>query len=485
MKKIIILIAFIGLSLNLTSCGKQIANKSSRELSVANLQLNNRQFEEAISTLENAISKSPTNEELQIKLAHAYAGAGGFESVSFAVLIKDIVQIKADNEVRSILNAIREKLEKVPTLTNVQRARLDQAISLYSQLGLDPYKTSKENNFKWASLHTYRLVITLKDVSTLLSDVYNSSEMYTKNELQSILIKKFDLIAKDFYKSYTLYKNSFTKLQKIAQKFDQLIQGTLGSKEFKLKLDSKAKTYESFIKDLIANNKEIVTRAIVQINEKLNILDFDSSVQRIFKDFKENKEDVRKRAVRLELLAKLFIENVILKNETKHNELKDIFTQDLQKEAELALKMALVESSVNPIRDFIQSKNTEIATIVEAFNILSSEYKKSNIATIADPDVRALVDYINKEEVKLLVKNFQRTGYEIGAIEKAAADEILLNTEETSNRLKEQFSQDSEELNDEISPYATDLEDALESNDDEMNENASRIIRETRDFVEQ
>jgi hypothetical protein len=572
MKRLIISLFTIGLiTTSFVSCGKKTKDQQIQEVSIANSYLNSKEYEKAIEVLELAIEKYPEKQEIKVILAHAYAGAGGFEAIVFGRLTEDLAETQLEGSVNEILSNIEDALSKVPHLSAKQKTRLDQAISLYTGLGFDPYSTTGENNFKWGVLHTYRLLVTVKESVNFLREIVENKRHYSEDEIQEFFITKADLFAQDFYKSYQLFKNSFDKIKTIASKIESLIENTVEDDEFKLKIESKATNYRQFVKDVIRDNDEIISAAIANISNKIDLLNIEESIRRIshlIKEgedrvisetknitsessrlisdeieavnanesikqivlgFEENKEDVDARLERLEILVKLFLENVVLKYPQENEALKRIFNEELVNDAESALELAIHETSLEPIKIFIESRESNIKTIVDAWEILSSEYDKSQISDIADPDVRALLSYIDTEEAKRLEERAEKAAKEIKNITDNSVDEIRNvnsdtleevseaiedeinttedavnttvdeieniievivdelenNNQEVEDELNLMLRKDAEELKAEVRPYTEDIEEALEAQDKEMEEKAQDIINHTIEYIEQ
>ncbi|GEM_PF-5746281 len=528
MKRLILTLLTIGLvTTTLVSCGKNAKDQQVQEMSVANSYLNAKEYEKAIEILEPAIAKYPERKEIKVKLAHAYAGAGGFEAIKFGRLIKELEKTKLQGKVEELLAKIEDALSKVPQLSDRQKTRLDQSISLYTDLGFDPYSTSGENNFKWGVLHTYRLLVTVKESVTFIREIVEDRTRYTEDEIQKFIIAKGDLFAKDFYKSYQLFKNSFDKLKAITSKVENLIKNTVESDEFKLKIESKAKNYRQFVKDIIRDNKEIISAAIAKISDKVDLLNLEASIKRvsnliegevdavdakksvntIVKGFKDNKKDVDERLERLEILARLFLDNIVLKYPQENEELERIFDEDLRNEAESAIDLAMQEKNFRPIKDFLESKESSIKTIVNAWKILSSEYESSQIQNIAEPDVKALLSYIDREEVERLKERAEKAAKEIEEITEDGfediqeevnstasdikeviedtAEELKVNNQGRDENLNDMLRKDAEELEADVKPYTDEVEEALEMEDKEMEEKAPEIIENVREYIEQ
>jgi len=446
--------------------------------------MNAREYENAIAVLESAVEVSPENRELKIKLAHAYAGAGGFEAVQFAYLIKQLENTEIKNGAKKILQALENALSKVPQLTDRQRNRINQAIQLYDDLGLDPYTTSKENNFKWGVLHVYRLLVTFKHVVTYTKAIIDDQSITSQEELERYYIRQANLLIQDIFKSYQLFKNSFDKLNNIALKMEALIKSTVGNAEFKFKIESKAQDYRQFIRDLVGVNKEILSDGISQIFARVDSLDVQSGIRSIFAGFGQNRADVSARLERLKILAKIFLDNVILNNSQQYNELRSIFTQELKDEALLALNTALQEKDASALKLFMTSKDSQIKIIANAFEIIKSEYNGSPIPAIAYEETRVLLDYINKEQAKILEAKAREASRDVGSIAHATVTDLNQNNSTGAGEIRERVNQDGAEILGDIRPHSDAVVNAVNSRDSEMDDKAGEIVEDVREFVE-
>ncbi len=570
MRKLSLLFVLLTLISLLVSCGKKTKDDVGQELSTANAYLNSKDYNSAIDVLQSALDNYPDSKELKVKMAHAYAGAGGFEALVFAGVLRDLGETNLAGNIKGFLDNIEIALAKLPSLSTDQKEKLDNAIKFYKSLGYDPFKTTKEVNFKWGVLHTYRLLVTVKEMAMYTKIVLKDNSNYTEDDIQKFFITKLDVMAQDFYKSYQLFRHSFDKLSLIALKAEDLIQNTISDDEFKIKVDARADNYRDFASDFIQDNKEIISLAIARIADKIDLLDIEGSIRKIAlsveegknkiasntkekidkvsgeikdsidsagieeslvklkKSFNNNQEDVEKRIIKLSILARLFIGNVVLDNTDHIDELSYIFNYRLKQDYKSAVALALQEKSLRPINDFFNNNSSSVYTLGKTWKILSNSYNKYEMSEFVDPEVEVLLSYIDREELKILTEKsnlvakkveksiMDGTGeleLENGAIVEDVMNQVdydvndfIDSSENTSAEVQEiieeteailykknkneisdldhMINQDAADLGPEVEPYLNGAEEALEYQDDEFDEKAPEYIDDVKDYIE-
>ena len=466
------------------ACGKKTKTSTDKKIADAQAKIDDKKYENAVDILEELLIKIPENEKIMIKLAHAYAGASGFEAEPFMNLLKTLEKRTVEKSATSILKGLEQFLVGVPVLSSQQVERLNQAINLYGQSGLDPQTTTKENNFKWGVLHVYRLMITIRDTVTRLQEIIRVDGTDDLSSVESYLFKQGDLIAQDSFQAYSLFKNSYNKLALISEKLETLINSTVKDDNFKIKINSMASDYKVFISDLISENTDLISRLIVDANDRLKILKSDlykNEIDTIATRIRNDEADLKNQGKHIKIIVKMFIENVMLKNPRQTEEIKAIFTKEFIAETKQVINQSVIEQSLQPIKDFIQSPNSKIQTIKEALAILDKEYSSSGLDDIMKNDVKMLASYIKKEELKSIQVKIN-----------AAEDDIIMQTQpeinnqlhKNRNEIIERISEDKKQLDSEYGQYVDDLNEALHSTDPEMNQNSKRIINDVRNEIE-
>ena len=257
------------IALTLAGCGKQV-NHSSQEQTMASVQsqLDKGQYESAIQTLEALRSAHPNDEEIKIKLLHSYAGAGSFEALKVVNIWKEVEGLLKDlkkqqeDELKASAKAsldnlaitLEKILEPIPELTPKQKTRLGQAIALYQELGFKVETAGKYNNFKWGTLHVYRLAVNLKEMVKEAKRIQLENQSIDLKAIEKAMIPKLKVLGQDIFMAYKLFGNSFDKIKKITDGIDKLIAKTVKDEDFKLKVSTIAKTEGEFFESLLRDN---------------------------------------------------------------------------------------------------------------------------------------------------------------------------------------------------------------------------------------
>src|SRR5690606_34288350 len=130
----------------------------------------------------------------------------------------------------------------IPEINIKQKLRLNQAIDLYQGLGFRVDNAGKDNNFKWGTLHIYRLAINLKQMVQEAKQIQTESEGIDLKAVEMAMIPKLKVIGQDIFMAYKLFSNSFEKIKKITDNVDHIIAKTVNDKNFKLKVNTLAKS---------------------------------------------------------------------------------------------------------------------------------------------------------------------------------------------------------------------------------------------------
>ena len=327
-------------------------------------------------------------------------------------------------------------------------------------------------------------MITVRDTVTRLQEIIRVDGTDDLSSVESYLFKQGDLIAQDSFKAYSLFKNSYNKLALISEKLETLINSTVKDDNFKIKINSMASDYKVFISDLISENTDLISRLIVDANDRLKILKSDlykNEIDTIATRIRNDEADLKNQGKHIKIIVKMFIENVMLKNPRQTEEIKAIFTKEFIAETKQVINQSVIEQSLQPIKDFIQSPNSKIQTIKEALAILDKEYSSSGLDDIMKNDVKMLASYIKKEELKSIQVKIN-----------AAEDDIIMQTQpeinnqlhKNRNEIIERISEDKKQLDSEYGQYVDDLNKALHSTDPEMNQNSEKIINDVRNEIE-
>lgn len=247
----------------LSSCGKNTQTASGRDLAQAQANLDHKDYGSAISLLEGLKEANPHNQEIQVKLFHAYAGASGFEAIKMAQIVVQIEKSMKElekNKVQgfeSYFKKWEEILAIVPQIGPKQEKRLNQAIHLYQKLEFHSLESSKYNNFKWGTIHIYRLALTIKSLNKELKNLIGDLEegQFDQGKIEELIWPKLKRLGHDLLMFYRLYSHSFDRLKQITEGL---------SNRFHLKLNNDAKDEEEFLQFFIRDNGDDIIKMLLK-----------------------------------------------------------------------------------------------------------------------------------------------------------------------------------------------------------------------------
>lgn len=133
------------LVINISGCGKKSANRNNVDperkaaIESANNSLNKKDYGAAINTLETYCQTHPNDTVAKKKLAHAYAGAAGFDALETSKTLKNILAVvkassESKNESDNSLDKLAEIIENMPELDNEARINLNKSLAIYESM---------------------------------------------------------------------------------------------------------------------------------------------------------------------------------------------------------------------------------------------------------------------------------------------------------------------------------------------------------------
>ena len=478
------------------SCGKKVAY-SDRELSMSKVStlIDRGEFESAIKILEAQRAKSRHDIEINTKLLHALAGAGGFEALKAVSIAKEVEtqfkDFKAHTEAQgekelqkqaeSLFAQLEKALEPIPLLTLEQRKRLDQAIDLYSEVGMTLDSAGKYNNFKWGTLHVWRLAITIKDMITEMKLL--SAEKLDLKKIEKIILPRLDSIGQDMFKSYQLYSHSFDKIKKFTDTIDRVVAKTINQKDFKLKVNVLAQSEGEFYESLVKDN----VRAAAAILNKLSGIYQEKGYAQGIKDSRDknlpSEAELKESAKKIEMLIRVAVENFSKENQEIESKLKSIFTENLKKELVEAVKFSVKAKNSKPLQDLMELKQPELEIIKAYYQLLSKEIKESDL----EENIRAEVDVLDKKvhlemlkaELSELSKKFNEDVSGLGT----DVDAVLKQNAEKDKAHREQVNTQVKELEDYLDNLSGELQESLKGKNPDKAK-MEKISKQTKELVE-
>jgi hypothetical protein len=485
-------------ALSITGCGKKI-NHSSQEkaMSSVSAQLDRGQYEKAIETLEALRVSNPNDEQIKIELLHAYAGAGSFEALKVVSIWKEIeillkefkktqekdLEASAKKELDSFAVELEKLLEPIPELTAKQKTRLSQAIDLYQELGFKVETAGKYNNFKWGTLHIYRLAINLKEMVTEAKIIQLEGDSIDLKAIEKAMIPRLKVIGQDIFMAYKLFGNSFDKIKKITESVDKIIAKTVNDKEFKLKINTLAKSETEFFKSLIQDNIHATSVLIRKLGDIYVENGHQERIQDLMKTSLPSEQEIKDSQRKIEALVKVFIKNFTEENPEIEEKLKSIFTENLKNEFIAAARESIKVKNTNPIKELLSSKQPEVEVLNSYFLILKNEIKESDLEEEIKTELENLKSKVNLELIKEELNAIAEALKEDSKIVQFGAEEIVYRTRDQLVERQKVLEKEIKWLEKFLDDLGQDLKQSLESENPDKEE-MEKIIENTKEFVE-
>lgn len=380
------LILILALGFLLLSCGKKVArDHESRDLSSAEALLNARDFEAAILKLRSMHEQDPQNKRISEKYLHALAGGAGFESLKILKMSDDVQKaIKAmDENPSSDARADLERaLRPLPLLSERQQTHLEEAIALYNELRLSSETAGSYNNFKWGTLHLYRMAVTAKLIAGEVSAATPEGHSADILEIERAVLKRFPTMGLDLFLAHKLYENSFDLVKKFTTVITKAIARFAGDKGFRIKIRSSYSSQKDFYQGLVEDNREAVAKILTKIF-------------RVYQDQSRLTGDEKKTAA----LFQLSLENLQKGQDEIHEKLKSIFTREIQDDFKAALSKVVSEGDAGGIKDFLNSDREDIQSIVTTYQVFTGNLSETDVPEHLKDRVKIL-----QEEVEAILR---------------------------------------------------------------------------------
>jgi hypothetical protein len=482
--------------LAIAGCGKNVKH-SDHEMKMASVQsqLDSGHYEAAIQKLEVMRIASPENEEM--KLLHSYAGAGSFEAMKVISVWKEVEQILKDirkeNEARvekslkanvdAMAGQLERVLEPIPELSAHQKKRLNQAIALYQELGFKVETAGKYTNFKWGTLHVYRLAVTVKDLVKEARRVQAESKKVDLKAIEKVVLPRMKIMGQDIFMAYKLFSNSFDKIKKITDSVDIIIAKTIKDDNFKLKINTLAKSEGEFFKSLLKDNVSAASVLVRKLGDIYHEKGVEARVKDSLKANLPSEQEVRDSAKKIEVLVRIFIEKFTDENPQIEDKLKSIFTEDLKRDLIAAAKNSIKVKNTSPLKALLESKKPEIEILNSYFMLLKSEVKESDL----EENIQVEIDGLKKKvKLELLKEELEKIGEDLKPelkVVEAGAEALLHRNEEQLVERQKFLKGEINDLKEYLGNLSKGLKESLNAeNPDE--EKMDQIIEETKELVE-
>lgn len=486
------------LTLSVTGCGRKIEHSSQEKtMSKVQAQLDNGQFEKAIQNLEALRLTNPNDEEIKIKLLHSYAGAGGFEALKVIniwqeveVLLKEYKTHQEKNlkaSVKDGLDNLAIELEKllapIPELTPKQKIRLTQAIELYHELGFKIETAGKYNNFKWGSLHIYRLAVNLKEMVQEAKKIQTESDKIDLKAIEKAIIPRLETLGQDIFMAYKLYSNSFEKIKKITASLDKIIAKTVHDDNFRLKVNTLAQSEGEFFKSLMKDNIHAASVLIRKLGDIYQENGHKEKLETLIKTALPSEKEIKDTETRIETLVKLFIENFSSDHPEIEEKLKSIFTEDLKQEILAAAKESIKLKNTKPLKELLVSKKPEVEIINSFYLILKGDIGSSDIEENIMGEVESLRKKVDLEMLKNELKTIAQELREDSKIIELGADAVIHKNRDQLIEREKVVQEQIKWIEEYLGKLSEGLNESLDSENPDKEE-MEKIVQDTKAFVE-
>lgn len=393
------------------SCGKKVdGNGSEESVSKAEALINDRKFEQAIALLEPLSERYPDNFKIQEKLLHAYAGAGTFEALKVIDIWKKMEkELKKKNttkvnqrdlglSARSFQSRAERILAPLPKLTNKQSQRLDQAINLYQKLGLEVDSAGKYRNFKWGTLHIYRLAINSK---IILADVSKASEQkpLDKKKIEEAVFSKISIIGQDIFMVYRLFGNSYDNIKKLTDGVDKMISKAVDDKKFKLQVNETVLDQAEFFHSVLADNIGAASILVKKLSDIFSGNSF-SSKWTDFLDVLPGNEQITESEQNIISLIKIFLKTFAEKHPEFEEKIKGLFNAEFKTLLTKAANDSIRLKNMDPLQEFFDSKRIEVQVIVSYYKVLRNEIKMSDLSDDIQQQIEPLTKKLKHDSLE-------------------------------------------------------------------------------------
>lgn len=472
-------------------CGqKSHQDQTSESMVQALMLLDQRNFDGAIAKYEEIIKDNPANEEAKIKLFHAYAGAGGFEALTLVDVLKTAedklteiknrekskleskISQKETEVVDNSLDQLEQVLIKVPTLSAKQKINLNKAICLYEELGLKIETAGKYNNFKWGTLHAFRLAVNLKEIIVGLKNSKDENQKYNLKVVEKILLYRGKEMGTDIYQVIKLYSHSYEKFKLIHEKVESLIGKTLKNPDFKFKINDLAKSEKEFYESFLKENIKVVSQIVNQYVEA-----YQNEIKRLVSvsdDILPPEVDVEHTRVRLQALITLAVRLFTIDQPDIEVALKELFSAETKQELYQALINSIKSESTSPLKEFLLANDGKLKSVITYVKLLLNDINEDGVADEIKNELNALKAKVNEE---LLKEELEKTNQAIKLAEEAVKEQTELMNEMDKALLEAHRASLNERIQE--------IEEYLKSPLEELNSALkSKIVKEDQNQID-
>ncbi|MGZ3711363.1 MAG: hypothetical protein ACXVBE_06385, partial [Bdellovibrionota bacterium] len=461
----------------LTSCSNR-ANKgveTSASFQTSLQEINSRDFEGAIATLEPLSRAQPQNVEVQRRLMHAYAGASGFEAPKFKDSLdrlardkgKKKLQASVDefkrihslrtigaSEVRSfrahrVTTALVDAVDEIPLLTKIQYARLNQAIDLYEKNGFDYRTSSKDDNFQWGLLYSYRMLSNLRYLAEELDRMSAGKNNHSNQQIERVFIRAWNMVSWDAFHAYKLFRHSYDKLQEIGMKAEDFLSRISG-RRINARLLEESNSATEVVQIFLNENREITADLLARIEDRIREGNFEGMLNQAFRDFREKTPEVRYHEDRMRAVLRVYVDEYREDNQSGIKELRDLFDDQLRQEVKSAYFAALREETLDSFTRLYRDEHSHFRTAIDLADTLAKDVDTKDLTADLKPHVLALRDHVDEAQLRMVKAEAEGTARDVGDILKEEQSYYQQNLDFLKKRLEQRVRNVGQIANEEV-----------------------------------
>jgi hypothetical protein len=416
----------------LSACANKGQNGAEADAGFASAtqSLNERNYSAAITSLEALKRQYPESKEIRRKLMHAHAGLAGFEAAAFKEKVERLAakaekfkgkSLKEEFEsfrrdlragkdldastlqkfrVYRVTGELRELMDDLPTLSKEQFSHLNQAIHLYEEMGVDPSANSPDDNFRWGTLHAYRVTVTLKHVVVSLDEIARNPQGQSRGDVERMLVSAGDQMWRDSLSAYKLFKHSYTKVRTVSAATERFVEKTTGYR-LRGELMNESNDVADILRSFVQENKEQVSALVARFEDFAEMTDVDGTLKRAFSELREESPEVQYRKMRIRAITQVFINEL---KESRGGEIAEAkyLSQNFFRELSQAFREAKEAKRLSPVQQLLRNERGELHRLVEIGRLLLNDVKDSNIRAELKPEVTALADLVDRQQLEIL-----------------------------------------------------------------------------------
>lgn len=498
-------------ALALASCSNRAAKtvETSEAFQHSIQQMNNRDFNGAIASLETLHQAQPENQEVSRRLMHAYAGAAGYETPKYKSILERLVNenkngrnfkesleefkrfhgiqkldkdhigsFKARRVTKRFVNAI----DDFPLLTKAQYGRLNQAIELYEKAGFSFKTSSKEDNFQWGLLYSYRMLANLRYLADELDAMAESRSNRKNEDVERVVIRAWNMITWDAFNAYKLFRHSYDRLQRIGLRVEEFLSRISG-RRINARLLEQSNSAMDIVQYFVDQNRDITVDLFERIEGRIRQGNFEYLLQNAFREFRHETPEVRFHKARMRAVLREYIEEFEAENSSDIRELRELFNDQLRQELRQAYNLSLREESFDPFHRLYRERHSNFRRILDLADYLSKDVDLESLESDLKPHALALRDRVDATQLRLARAELEAAGRDIKNILKDEQALYQENYDYLIRRLGKRLKNVENILNEEIVDPAKPLVDEMSRSDPDFKKKARQQNRRTQRYI--